>query len=90
MIIEKALEILEPIKVHCVDNPQQEIYKAIGVGIKSLEAWNKVIRQLDVKAFDLYMREDGNASHIYAQGIMYAVSVIRGHLMQEVESEVEK
>lgn len=89
MNIQEALEILEPIKVHCLDNPPQEIYKAIGTGIKSLEKWEKVIDYLDSRIEETKqdMEEDLNNTEWYLgywKGLNELKTVI-GNFMKEVE-----
>ena len=74
MTIEQAKEVLENHTQHFV--PTEDIH-ALNIAIKSLEAWDKVIEEID-KEFNEY---DNVLTDLdYATGLGYALAVIKEHL----------
>lgn len=48
--------------------------------IRSLEAWDEVVKHLETTASELIEREDEKHSHAFAKGITFAVAMIKNHL----------
>ena len=72
MTIEQTKEVLENHTQHFV--PTEDI-QALNIAIKSLEAWDKVIKELDEQYDDVY-------DFYYQQGIEFALELIKKHLKE--------
>lgn len=86
MTREEAITNIKALNAVCW---QKEFYDekfatALALAIRSLEAWDEIIKHLETTAKELLDRENEKQSHAFAKGITFAVSMIKDHL-KEVE-----
>ena len=85
MTREEAIEVLKYQSENDVfvgTEWRRTIHDALGMAIRSLEAWDEVIKHLETTIREIQSTEMDQDCTMFCQGLTFAVAMIKNHLKE--------